>query len=86
MIPTVLAEQIQNGLKDYIDTTFPITNLVFKNSLKNMLSEPKALGWLTKKAHPLWNPLQCEPNMRLCWNLECLPGSVVLWKSQVVAF
>lgn len=41
MIPSVLAEQIQNGLKDYIDTTFPITNLVFKDSLRNMLSEPK---------------------------------------------
>ena len=41
MIPSVLAGQIQSGLKDYIDTTFPITNLVFKNSLRNMLSEPK---------------------------------------------
>lgn len=41
MIPSVLARQIQRGLKDYIDTTFPITNLVFKDSLKNMLSEPK---------------------------------------------
>lgn len=41
MIPSVLAEQIQNGLKDYLDTTFPITNLVFKDSLRNMLSEPK---------------------------------------------
>ena len=41
MIPSVLAEQIQNGLTDYIDATFPITNLVFKDSLRNMLSEPK---------------------------------------------
>ena len=41
MIPSVLAGQIQSGLKDYIDTTFPITNLVFKDSLKKMLSEPK---------------------------------------------
>lgn len=41
MIPSVLAGQIQSGLRDYIDTTFPITNLVFKDSLKNMLSEPK---------------------------------------------
>ena len=41
MIPSVLAGQIQSGLKDYIDTTFPITNLVFKDSLRNMLSEPK---------------------------------------------
>lgn len=40
MIPSVLARQIQNGLKDYIDTTFPITNLVFRDSLKRMLSEP----------------------------------------------
>lgn len=39
MIPSVLAGQIQSGLKDYIDTTFPITNLVFKDSLKAMLSE-----------------------------------------------
>ncbi|MCI9438700.1 MAG: DEAD/DEAH box helicase [Lachnospiraceae bacterium] len=41
MIPSVLARQIQSGLKDYIDTTFPITNLVFRDSLKQMLSEPK---------------------------------------------
>lgn len=41
MIPSVLAGQIQNGLKDYIDTTFPITNLVFRDSLKRMLDEPK---------------------------------------------
>ena len=41
MVPSVLAGQIQQGLKDYIDTTFPITNLVFKDSLKNMLSEQK---------------------------------------------
>ncbi len=31
MIPLVLARKIQSGLKDYIDTTFPITNLVFKS-------------------------------------------------------
>lgn len=41
MIPSVLAGQIQRALKDYIDTTFPITNLVFKDSLRNMLAEPK---------------------------------------------
>lgn len=41
MIPSILARQIQSGLTDYIDTTFPITNLVFKDSLKRMLKEPK---------------------------------------------
>ena len=32
MLPSVLVGQIQQGLADYIDTTFPITNLVFKQS------------------------------------------------------
>ena len=41
MIPSVLAGQIQQGLKDYIETTFPITNMTFKDSLKRMLDEPK---------------------------------------------
>lgn len=27
MLPSVLEGQIQSGLKDYIDTTFPITNV-----------------------------------------------------------
>ena len=37
MLPSVLAEQLQDGLKDYIDTTFPITNPVFKDSLPLMV-------------------------------------------------
>lgn len=37
MLPSVLAKQLQAGLVDYIDTTFPITNSVFKDSLRNML-------------------------------------------------
>jgi DEAD/DEAH box helicase domain-containing protein len=38
MIPSVLASQFEQGLKDYIDTTFPITNSVFANSMKNFLN------------------------------------------------
>jgi DEAD/DEAH box helicase domain-containing protein len=36
MLPSVLARQYQEGLIDYIDTTFPITNSVFKDLLRNM--------------------------------------------------
>ena len=43
MLPSVLAEQLQDGLKDYIDTTFPITNPVFKDSLSKMLRTPDAV-------------------------------------------
>ena len=37
MLPSILARQYQEGLIDYIDTSFPITNSVFKGSLKEML-------------------------------------------------
>lgn len=37
MLPSILARQYQEGLIDYIDTTFPITNPIFKDSLSNML-------------------------------------------------
>lgn len=43
MLPSVLARQLQEGLIDYIDTTFPITNSVFKNSLKEMLETKDAV-------------------------------------------
>lgn len=32
MIPSILARQLQKGLADYIKTTFPMTNPVFKGS------------------------------------------------------
>ncbi|NLY44345.1 MAG: DEAD/DEAH box helicase [Clostridiaceae bacterium] len=37
MIPTVLAQQLKEGLMDYIKTTFPISNPAFKVSLSRML-------------------------------------------------
>lgn len=43
MLPSVLARQFEQGLKDYIETTFPITNPVFKDSLKNMLKQRDAV-------------------------------------------
>lgn len=39
MLPSILAKQLQKGLLDYIDTTFPMTNEPFKGSLQKMLSQ-----------------------------------------------
>ncbi len=38
MLPSILARQLQQGLADYIKTTFPMTNPVFQGSLEKMLA------------------------------------------------
>ncbi|MBL6467932.1 MAG: DEAD/DEAH box helicase [Mogibacterium sp.] len=38
MIPSILAKQLQKGIGDYIETTFPMTNEPFKGSLEKMLA------------------------------------------------
>ena len=38
MIPSVLAMQLQEGLCDYIETTFPMSNYAFKGSVTKMLN------------------------------------------------
>ena len=43
MLPTILARQMKQGLSDYINTTFPITNPVFKGSIQRMLESPGAV-------------------------------------------
>ena len=37
MIPSILARQLEKGLSDYIETTFPMTNAPFMGSLASML-------------------------------------------------
>jgi len=37
MLPSILARQLQQGLADYIKTTFPMTNPVFQGSIDKML-------------------------------------------------
>jgi len=37
MLPSVLAKQLEKGIGDYIETTFPMTNEPFKGSVKKML-------------------------------------------------
>ncbi|MDO4556273.1 MAG: DEAD/DEAH box helicase, partial [Lachnospiraceae bacterium] len=37
MLPSILAKQLQKGIGDYIETTFPMTNEPFKGSVKKLL-------------------------------------------------
>lgn len=43
MLPSVLAKQLQKGIGDYIETTFPMTNEPFKDSLSRILASKEAL-------------------------------------------
>lgn len=38
MLPSILAKQLEKGIGDYIETTFPMTNEPFKDSVQNMLA------------------------------------------------
>ena len=38
MIPSILAKQLEQGIGDYIETTFPMTNEPFKGSMRNFIS------------------------------------------------
>lgn len=38
MLPSILAKQLQKGIGDYIETTFPMTNEPFKGSVQRMLA------------------------------------------------
>ena len=37
MLPSILAKQLEKGIGDYIETTFPMTNDPFRGSIKRML-------------------------------------------------
>jgi hypothetical protein len=40
MIPSVLAGHVEQGIKDFLRTTFPITTPFFSNILEDFLAEP----------------------------------------------
>lgn len=40
MIPSVLAQHVEQGIKDFLRTTFPVTTPFFSNILENFLIEP----------------------------------------------
>lgn len=43
MLPSILAKQLQKGIGDYIETTFPMTNAPFRGSVKRMIESKDAL-------------------------------------------
>lgn len=43
MLPSILAKQLEKGIGDYFETTFPMTNEPFKGSVKNMLATKDSL-------------------------------------------
>jgi DEAD/DEAH box helicase domain-containing protein len=40
MIPSVLAQHVEQGIKDFLRTTFPVTTPLFSKILENFLAEP----------------------------------------------
>jgi len=40
MIPSVLAQHVEQGIKDFLRTTFPVTTPFFSNILETFLNEP----------------------------------------------
>ena len=40
MIPSVLAQHVEQGVKDFLRTIFPVTTPLFFNMLENFLNEP----------------------------------------------
>ena len=46
MLPTILAKQLQDGICDYIRTTFPMTNEPFQGSLDKLLSTKDSLFYV----------------------------------------
>lgn len=43
MIPSVISRQVERGVKDFLRTTFPITNPFFSGALEKLLAKPDAL-------------------------------------------
>ncbi len=43
MLPSILARQLEKGIKDYIETSFPMMNEPFKGSVQEMLQHKGAL-------------------------------------------
>ncbi len=41
MLPTILAKQLEKGIGDYIETSFPMTNEPFKGSIEHMVEQTR---------------------------------------------
>ena len=65
MLPSILAKQLQKGIGDYIETTFPMTNLPFKGSVRNMIDTKDSVYHEPYVAVRL--PFRVAPEMPSCF-------------------
>jgi hypothetical protein len=40
MIPSVLAQHVEQGVKDFLRTTFPVATPLFADTIEQLLNEP----------------------------------------------
>lgn len=76
MLPSILAKQLEKGIGDYIETTFPMTNAPFKGSVHNMLKEYRAQGHNIEEA--------VHKAVNWCIENNCLSEYFRMHKSEVI--
>lgn len=82
MLPAILAKQLEKGIGDYIETTFPMTNEPFEGSIQNMLATPDSVFHEPYVAVHL--PLRVAGQMPTCF--EAVHPSYLPYLHQAQAF
>ena len=62
MLPSILAKQLQKGIGDYIETTFPMTNEPFKGSVQKMLAKKGSVQKMLATKDSVYH----EPYVAVC--------------------
>ena len=65
MLPSILAKQLEKGIGDYIETTFPMTNEPFKGSVEKLLATKDSVYHEPYVAVRL--PFRVAPQMPTCF-------------------
>ena len=65
MLPSILAKQLEKGIGDYIETTFPMTNEPFKGSVEKLLATKDSVYHEPYVAVRL--PFRVAPEMPTCF-------------------
>ena len=82
MLPSVLAKQLEKGIGDYIETTFPMTNEPFNGSIRNMLETKDSVYHEPYVSVRL--PFRVAEEMPTCF--EALHPSYLPYVHQQIAF
>lgn len=82
MLPSILAMQLEKGIGDYIETTFPMTNEPFRGSIRNMLDTKDSI--YHKPYVSVRLPFRVAENMPDCF--EAIHPSYLPYVHQDMAF